>query len=105
MVRVWDHLGLKAKVRVIMVCCIIFDDQQSRQSIFGGAKASVLDRWNFSFPLASLYWPLQPRMDWRHFGKDLSNMENRTHGSHFGLAGSILENWTNARAMESHFAK
>ena len=30
-VSVWDHLVLKAEVRVIMACWIIFDDQQQEK--------------------------------------------------------------------------
>ena len=91
MVSVWDHLVLKAKVRVVMVCWIIFDDQQQEK---GASSFSVRQNrpcWTVGISLhccSSFFCRVTPLT--RH-GKYLSMMENRIHGSHFGLADTILE--------------
>ena len=77
MVSVWDYLILRAKVRVAIVCSIIFDDHQQEK---GASPFSVRNR-SFWIDGISVF---PPRMDGGHFGKYLSMMENRTQGNHFG---------------------
>ena len=95
MVSVWDYLILRAKVRVAIVCSIIFDDHQQEK---GASPFSVRNR-SFWIDGISVF---PPRMDGGHFGKYLSMMENRTQGNHFGLADVFLQNVLKFRFCTCH---